>query len=78
MNKWRIYVAGITLETEGGGDFETLRRTGLFGEIEQVGYFQTYERDNLWIYRVELNDRTETAVIKRVEGEAGEPSHSQG
>ena len=47
MNKWRIYVAGIILEVEGGGDFETLRRTGLFGEIEQVGYFQTYERDNL-------------------------------
>ena len=71
MNKRRIYVASITLEIEGSGNFETLRKTGLFGEIEQAAYFQTYERDNLWIYRVEPNGRTETAVIKRVEGEAG-------
>lgn len=69
MNKWRIYVAGITLEIEGGGDYDTLRKTGLFGKIEQVDYFQTHKTDNLWIYRVELNGKMETAVIKRTEQE---------
>lgn len=70
MNKWRIYVAGITLEVEGHGDFQTLRDTGLFGEkIEQVDYFQTFDKDNMWIYRVELNGKIETAVIKRIEQE---------
>lgn len=69
MNKWRIYVAGITLEVDGHGDFQTLRETGLFGKIEQIDYFQTYDTDNMWIYRVELNGKMETAVIKRTEQE---------
>lgn len=70
MNKWRIYVAGITLEVEGHGDFDTLRKTGLFGKIEQVDYFQTYNTDNMWIYRVEVNGKDEIAVIKRTENES--------
>ncbi len=69
MNKWRIYIAGITLEVEGGGDYEALRNTGLFKEVKQIDYFQTYERDNLWIYRVEMNGKNEIAVIKRTENE---------
>lgn len=69
MNKWRIYVAGIVLEVKGGGDYATLRETGLFGEIEQIDYFQTFDKDNLWIYKVELNGKIETAVIKRIEHE---------
>lgn len=70
MNKWRIYVAGITLEVEGGNDFEALRKTGLFQTIKQADYFQTFDRDNMWIYRVEINGKTETAVIKRTENES--------
>lgn len=69
MNKWRIYVAGITLETEGSGDFDTLRKTGLFGKIEQIDYFQTHDTDDMWIYRVEINGKMEIAVIKRTEQE---------
>lgn len=69
MNKWRIYVAGLILETESHGAHEALRETGLFGKIEQIAYFQTYERDNLWIERVELNGKKEIAVIKRIENE---------
>lgn len=69
MNKWRIYVAGITLEVEGHGDFQTLSDTGLFRRIEQIDYFQTHDTDNMWIYRVELNGKMETAVIKRTEQE---------
>lgn len=69
MNKWRIYVAGITLEVDGHGGFQTLSETGLFGKIEQIDYFQTHDTDNLWIYRVELNGKIETAVIKRMEQE---------
>lgn len=69
MNKWRIYVAGIVLEVNGGGDHATLRETGLFGKIEQIDYFQTFDKDNLWIYKVELNGKMETAVIKRIEQE---------
>lgn len=77
MNKWRIYVSGLTLELKGGGDYEVLRKTGLFKEIEQVDYFQTYERDNLWIYSVELNGKREIAVIKRIEGEKEERNGSK-
>lgn len=69
MNKWRIYVAGMILEVEGAGDWHTLRKTSLFGKIEQVDYFQTADKDNLWIYQVELNGKMETAVIKRIENE---------
>lgn len=69
MDKWRIYVAGITLEVDGNGDYKTLRDTGLFGKIEQIDYFQTRDTDNMWIYRVELNGKMETAVIKRTEQE---------
>lgn len=69
MNKWRIYVAGTILEVEGAGDWHTLRKTSLFGQIEQVAYFQTIDRDNLWIYQVELNGKMETCVIKRIENE---------
>lgn len=68
MDEWRIYVAGITLEVKSdGGDYKTLRETGLFGKIEQIDYFQTFNKDNMWIYRVELNGKMETAVIKRTE-----------
>ena len=69
MNKWRVYVAGMVLEVEGSGDWQTLRQTGLFEKIEQVDYFQTRDTDNLWIYHVQLNGKTETAVIKRIENE---------
>lgn len=69
MNKWRIYVAGIILEVEGRGDYGTLRKTGLFKNIEQVGYFQTFDTDDMWIYEAELNGKMETVVIKRVEQE---------
>ena len=62
-------MAGIALEAEGHGDFETLRSTGLFGKIEQVDYFQTFATDNMWIYKVEINGKPETAVIKRTENE---------
>lgn len=69
MNKWRIYVAGMVFEAEGKGDYQTLKNTGLFKSIEQVDYFQTFDKDNLWIYRVELNGKPEMAVIKRIENE---------
>lgn len=69
MNNWRIYVAGITLEVKGNGDYQTLKETGLFEEIEQIDYYQTYNNDNMWIYRVKINNKYETAVIKRIEGE---------
>lgn len=69
MNKWRIYVGGITLEVDGSGDYQTLKNTGLFEEIEQIEYFQTFDTDNMWIYRVKLNGKQEIAVIKRTEKE---------
>lgn len=69
MNKWRIYVAGISIEVEGHGDYQTLSDTGLFEKIEQIDYFLTATRDNMWIYRVKLNGKFETAVIKRIEQE---------
>lgn len=71
MNEWRIYVAGIALNVKSNSDYEALRETGLFGRIEQIDYFQTLNTDNLWIYRVELNGKMETAVIKRTEQEQG-------
>lgn len=70
MNKWRIYVAGMKYEVEGKGDWQTLRDMGIFGKIEQVDYFQTFATDDLWIYQVELNGKTTTAVIKRIENES--------
>lgn len=69
MNKWRIYVAGISIEVEGNGDYQTLKNTGLFEKIEQIDYFLTATRDDMWIYRVKLNGKFETAIIKRIEQE---------
>ena len=69
MNKWRIYVAGIAMEVQGEGDYTTLKKSGLFTDIEQIDAFITLDRDNLWIYKVMLNGRPEIAVIKRTENE---------
>lgn len=69
MNNWRIYVSGIVLNVEGGNDYSVLRDTGLFEEINQIDYFTTSARDNMWIYRVTINGKPEIAVIKRTEGE---------
>ena len=69
MNKWRIYVAGITMEVQGEGDYATLKKSGLFTDIEQIDDFVTSDHDNLWIYKVMLNGRPEIAVIKRTENE---------
>ena len=69
MNKWRIYVAGIAMEVQGEGDYATLKKSGLFTDIEQIDAFVTLDRDNLWIYKVMLNGRPEIAVIKRIENE---------
>ena len=72
MNKWRVYAAGIalTLGTKGyGSEYDVLRETGLFEDMELVTHFQTAEKDDLWIYRVKLNGRHEIVVIKRAERE---------
>ena len=69
MNKWRIYVAGIAMEVQGEGDYATLKKSGLFTDIEQIDAFVTSDHDNLWIYKVMLNGRPEIAVIKRTENE---------
>ena len=75
MNKWRIYVAGLQINVDGGGDFETLKKTGLFSKMEQVDYFRTCERDDMWIYKVEINGKPEIAVIKRTEREQKSTSY---
>ena len=67
MNKWRVYAAGImlTLGTKGyGSEYDVLRETGLFEDMELVTHFQMSGNGGLWIYRVKLNGRHETVVIK--------------
>ena len=78
MNKWRIYVAGIAMEVQGEGDYTTLKKRGLFTDIEQIDPFITVDRDNLWIYKVMLNGRPEIAVIKRTENEHSTSSVHEG
>ncbi len=78
MNKWRIYVAGIAMEVQGEGDYTTLKKSGLFTDIEQIDAFITLDRDNLWIYKVMLNGRPEIAVIKRTENEHSTGSVHEG
>ena len=78
MNKWRIYVAGIAMEGQGEGDYTTLKKSGLFTDIEQIDAFITLDRDNLWIYEVMLNGRPEIAVIKRTENEHSTSSVHEG
>ncbi|NDO48245.1 hypothetical protein FMM75_02055 [Lachnospiraceae bacterium MD335] len=78
MNKWRIYVAGIAMEVQGEGDYTTLKKSGLFTDIEQIDAFITLDRDNLWIYKVMLNGRPEIAVIKRTENEHSTSSVHEG
>lgn len=78
MNKWRIYVAGIAMEVQGEGDYTTLKKSGLFTDIEQIDAFITLDRDNLWIYKVIINGRPEIAVIKRTENEHSTGSVHEG
>lgn len=78
MNKWRIYVAGIAMEVQGEGGYTTLKKSGLFTDIEQIDAFITLDRDNLWIYKVMLNGRPEIAVIKRTENEHSTSSVHEG
>ena len=78
MNKWRIYVAGIAMEVQGEGDYTTLKKSGLFTDIEQIDAFITLDRDNLWIYKVMLNGRPVIAVIKRTENEHSTSSVHEG
>ncbi|EOS52807.1 hypothetical protein C809_00428 [Lachnospiraceae bacterium MD335] len=78
MNKWRIYVAGIAMEVQGEGDYTTLKKSGLFTDIEQIDAFITLDRDNLWIYKVIINGRPEIAVIKRTENEHSTSSVHEG
>ena len=69
MNEYRIHVAGVEIAAEARGDWEALKGTGLFTDIEQVSYAQIPDfeggRRDMWVYRVALNGAPTIATVER-------------
>ncbi len=77
MDKWKVYVAGITVEVEARGINMALGQTGLFAQSSQEEYIKSPDAAGVWIYRVWLNGKWETAVLKQLTQQDHKYPHRQ-